>query len=182
MTNLERNVMQIVEPVINSLGYSLYDVIYEKEGRDNYLRIFIDKDGTIDLNDCENVNNAITDILDEKDLIKNQYMLEVSSPGIERRIRSDKQLKESINKLVEIHTYNKIDMQKQTEKDEIQSGNLLSKKKQMKKIIGNNDNKTLQGTLSSFDDNTITIIANDEKIKINKKDISNMKTVYNWEE
>lgn len=67
MTKIEQNVKSLIEPIITNLGYTIYDVIYEKEGQDNYLRIFIDKpEGTIDLNDCEKVNDAINDILDEK--------------------------------------------------------------------------------------------------------------------
>ena len=66
MTVTEIKVKEIVEPIITSLGYELYDVIYEKEGSENYLRIFIDKESGISIVDCENVNNAITDILDEK--------------------------------------------------------------------------------------------------------------------
>ena len=189
MTSLEKSIKQIVEPIVNNLGYKIYDVIYEKDGKDNYLRIFIDKDGIIDLNDCETVNNAITDILDEKDLIKNQYMLEVSSPGLERRIRDDKQLEESLNELIEIHTYNKINELKTIE-DAENSGLSKSNQKENKPLNKKNtkakdikaDNKAIQGILDSFDDNSVTIIVNNKKIKINKKDISNMKTVYNWEE
>ena len=70
MTKVEKDVKEIIEKIINDIGYELYDVIYEKEGKDNYLRIFIDKEDGIDLNDCEAVNNAINDILDEKDPIK----------------------------------------------------------------------------------------------------------------
>ena len=65
MTTLEKKVEELVKPIIENLGYSLYDVIYQKEGKDNYLRIFIDKKEGICLNDCELVNNSITDILEK---------------------------------------------------------------------------------------------------------------------
>lgn len=194
MTNIEKSVKQVIEPIINNLGYRIYDVIYEKEGKDNYLRIFIDKDGIIDLNDCETVNNAINDILDEKDLIKNQYMLEVSSPGLERRIRDDKQLDENINKLIEVHTYGKINIdeiieQEDSKKSAKQMINENESRKNLKQVNKNKsinnyiiDNKTIQGILIGFDDNSITVMVNKNEIKINKKDISNMKTVYNWED
>lgn len=194
MTNIEKSVKQVIEPIINNLGYRIYDVIYEKEGKDNYLRIFIDKDGIIDLNDCETVNNAINDILDEKDLIKNQYMLEVSSPGLERRIRDDKQLDENINKLIEVHTYGKINIdeiieQEDSKKSAKQMINENESRKNLKQVNKNKsinnyiiDNKTIQGILIRFDDNSITVMVNKNEIKINKKDISNMKTVYNWED
>ena len=73
MTSIETNIVKVVEPIINNLGYEVYDVIYEKEGKDNYLRIFIDNKKQITLEDCEKVNDSITDILDEVNLIKTQY-------------------------------------------------------------------------------------------------------------
>ena len=91
--------------IVTNLGYKLYDVIYEKEAKDYYLRIFIDSENGISLEDCEKVNNAITEILDEKDYIKDQYFLEVSSPGIERVLRKDWQLEENIGQEVEIKLF-----------------------------------------------------------------------------
>ena len=79
MTNIESKVENIVIPIIEKLGYELYDVEYVKEGKDYYLRIFIDSKNGISLDDCEKVNNEITDLLDEVDYIKEQYFLEVSS-------------------------------------------------------------------------------------------------------
>ena len=81
--NIESKVEKLLEDIIKNLGYELYDVRYEKEGKDYYLRIIIDKLEGININDCETVNNAINDILDEADYIKEQYFLEVSSPGLE---------------------------------------------------------------------------------------------------
>lgn len=86
--------------------------MYQKEGKDNYLRIFIDSDKGIDLNDCEKVNDSITDILDEKDYIKAQYFLEISSPGLERNLRRDEQFLANINKKIEVHLYNSINNKK----------------------------------------------------------------------
>ena len=108
MTALEKKIEELVKPIIEGLGYNLYDVIYQKEGKDNYLRIFIDKKDGICLNDCELVNNSITDILDEKDYIKSQYYLEISSAGLERNLREEKHYKENIGKDVEVHLYNAI--------------------------------------------------------------------------
>ena len=84
MTSLEKKIEDLVKPIKENLGYKVYDVMYQKEGKDNYLRIFIDKECGIDLNDCEKVNDSVNDILDEKDYIKAQYYLEISSPGLER--------------------------------------------------------------------------------------------------
>ncbi len=153
MTSLETNVIKIVEPIINNLGYEVYDVIYEKEGKDNYLRIFIDNGKQITLEDCEKVNNAITDILDEKDLIKSQYFLEVSSPGLERRIRTDKQLEILKNEKIEIHLFKAIDKQ-----------------------------KIITGILKNYDQEKILLQVDEKEISIDKTNISKMKNVYNWEE
>ena len=108
MTSLEKKIEDLVKPIIENLGYKVYDVMYQKEGKDNYLRIFIDKEGGIDLNDCEKVNDSINDILDEKDYIKAQYYLEISSPGLERNLRRDEQFLESIGKKIEVHLYNSV--------------------------------------------------------------------------
>lgn len=156
MTTTEIKVKEVVEPIITDLGYKVYDVIYEKEGSENYLRIFIDKDEGISINDCEIVNNAITDILDEKDLIKNQYMLEVSSSGLERRLRSDEQLQQAIDKKVEIHTYKSV--------TEVKS------------------EKVVIGTLVEFDEKTIKVKTENDEFVIDKDNISKMKTIYNWED
>ena len=78
--NIETKVEAVIENKILSLGYELYDVEYVKEGKDYSLRIYIDKENGISLEDCELVSNEITDILDEVDYIKEQYFLEVSSP------------------------------------------------------------------------------------------------------
>ena len=70
LSKIEEKVEELVTKPINELGYRVYDVMYVKEGKDNYLRIFIDNDTGISLDDCEKVNNAITDMLDEADYIK----------------------------------------------------------------------------------------------------------------
>lgn len=106
MTSLEKKIEDLVKPIIENLGYKVYDVMYQKEGKDNYLRIFIDSPKGIDLNDCEKVNDSVNDILDEKDYIKAQYYLEISSPGLERNLRRDEQFLDNIGKKVEVHLYN----------------------------------------------------------------------------
>lgn len=112
MTSLEKKIEDLVKPIIENLGYKVYDVIYQKEGEDNYLRIFIDSNKGIDLNDCEKVNDSVNDILDEKDYIKAQYYLEISSPGLERNLRRDEQFLDNINQKIEVHLYNSINNKK----------------------------------------------------------------------
>lgn len=79
MTNIESKVEELIIKPIEKLGYELYDVEYVKEGKDYFLRIYIDNNKGISLDDCEKVNNEITDLLDSADYIKEQYFLEVSS-------------------------------------------------------------------------------------------------------
>lgn len=154
MANLEERVENIVKPIIENIGYELYDVQYEKEGKNYYLRIFIDNEKGIDLNDCEKVNDAITDILDEENCIKEQYFLEISSPGIERVLRKDKHLEQNIGKQVKIKLF---------KKDE-------------------NGNKEYEGELKEFNEQNIMINQDECEIKIERKNISQIKTIYNWEE
>ena len=80
MAKIEEKIESLVEKSIQNLGYKLYDVEYVKEGKEYYLRIFIDSEKGIDLDACEKVNDAISDLLDKADYIKEQYFLEVSSP------------------------------------------------------------------------------------------------------
>ena len=82
-------VRELCEPIVKDFGLSLWDVRYEKEGADWYLRIFIDKEGGVDITDCEKVSRAINTPLDELDPIENAYCLEVCSPGIERELVRD---------------------------------------------------------------------------------------------
>ena len=147
MANIEEKVYALLEKTIINLGYDLYDVEYAKEGKNYFLRIFIDKTSGIDLNDCETVNNAIVDILDEADYIKEQYFLEVSSPGVERILRKDKHLKQNIGKQIDIKLFKPI-----------------------------NKSKNIIGVLKKFDDNNIYL----EEESIDRKNISQIKLVYNW--
>ena len=149
MANIEQKVENLLKEKIVSLGYELYDVEYSKEGKNYFLRIFIDKKDGIDLNDCEKVNNEINDLLDGADYIKEQYFLEVSSPGIERILRKDKHLKENIGKEITIKLF---------KKDE-------------------RGNKEYQGILEQFDEDTIKLV---NEIVIERKNIAQIKTVYNW--
>ena len=150
MANIEEKVESLVKNTINDLGYELYDVEYAKEGKDYFLRIFIDKPSGIDLNDCETVNDAINDILDEADHIKDAYFLEVSSPGIERILRKEEHLKSNIGKQIEVKLFKPMDKQ-----------------------------KSLIGTLKNFNQEML-IIELEVEIQIERKNIAQIKTVYEW--
>ncbi len=89
-------VWELCEPIVNGFGLRLWDVRYVKEGAQWFLRVFIDKDGGVDITDCENVSRAIDKPLDELDPITDNYILEVSSPGIERELILDSHFEEFI--------------------------------------------------------------------------------------
>jgi ribosome maturation factor RimP len=151
MASIEERVESLVKKKIEDIGYELYDVLYLKEGKNYTLRIVIDKQDGIDLNDCEKVNNEITDLLDEADYIKDQYFLEVSSPGLERVLRKDWQLKKYIGAEVEIKLF---------KKDE-------------------NGFKEYLGILEEVEEEYLTIKDEENReYKIERKAISQAKTVY----
>lgn len=83
-------VYEIALPVAQELGLEIWDVVFVKEGADWFLRIFIDKDGGVGIDDCVNMTKAIDPILDEEDPVPHSYSLEVSSPGINRRLNRTK--------------------------------------------------------------------------------------------
>ena len=107
MAKIEERVEELIKDKIENIGYILYDVEYAKEGPNYYLRIFIDNEKGIDLDDCEKVSNEIKEKLDEADYIKEQYFLEVSSPGVERILRKDRHLEQNIGKQVEAKLFKK---------------------------------------------------------------------------
>ena len=150
MANIEEKVEKLCSKTIYELGYELYDVEYVKEGKDYFLRIYIDSENGIDLNDCEKVSNAITEILDKEDPIPEQYFLEVSSTGVERVLKRDKHLKANIGTEVILKLFKPVDGKKE-----------------------------YKGILKDFNNNNITI-SNEVEITFERKNISQIKTVYNW--
>ena len=150
MANIEEKVEKLIKKKVEDIGYELYDVLYLKEGKNYTLRIVIDNEKGISLEDCEKVNNEITDILDEADYIKEQYFLEVSSPGIERLLRKDWQLNKYIGSKVEANLF---------KKDE-------------------NGFKEYIGILKQVDEEYLTIKQDNTDYKILRKDISQVKTIY----
>lgn len=102
-------VRRIAEPLAEELGYFLWDVEYVKEGADMYLRITIDSEDGITIEDCEKMHRAIDPLLDEADPIEDAYHLEVSSPGIERELKNDMQINACEGWQVEVRLYAPID-------------------------------------------------------------------------
>ena len=151
MANIEEKVESLIKKRVEDIGYELYDVIYLKEGKNYILRIVIDKPEGITLEDCEKVNNEITDMIDEANYIKEQYFFEVSSPGLERVLRKEGQLKKYIGEEVEIRLF---------KKDE-------------------NNFKQYDGILKSVENEYLEIEQEEKIYKIDRKNISQVKTIYN---
>ena len=111
--NYEQKTEKILIPIVEEYGFELVDVEYVKEGSTWYLRAYIDKPGGISIDDCEAVSRRLSDILDEKDYIDEAYILEVSSPGLGRPLKKEKDFKRSLGEEVEIRTYRMIEKQKE---------------------------------------------------------------------
>ena len=109
----EQKPEEILLPIVEEYGFELVDVEYVKEGGTWYLRTYIDKEGGISIDDCEKVSRRLSDILDEKDYIDDTYIMEVSSPGLGRPLKKEKDFKRSLGKEVDIRTYRMIDKQKE---------------------------------------------------------------------
>ncbi len=129
----EQKTEELLEPIISELGFELVDVEYVKEGGTWYLRAYIDKPGGITVDDCEAVSRRFSDVLDEKDYIEDSYVFEVSSPGLGRPLKKEKDFARSVGEEVEIRTYRAIDRQKE-----------------------------FTGILKSYDEDTVTIAYEDD--------------------
>ncbi len=105
--NVEKEVLNLIEEPIKKLGYNKIEVSFSKEKGTNYLRVFIDKDDVISLDDIVKVNDFISPLLDEKDLIQSEYILDVSSFGAEKKIDLDR-LDKYVDKYVNLHLTNPI--------------------------------------------------------------------------
>ena len=109
----EQKTEELILPIVEGNGFELVDVEYVKEGSNWYLRAYIDKPGGIAVDDCEVVSRAFSEILDREDYIEDTYIFEVSSPGLGRPLKKEKDFKRSLGEEVEIRTYRAIDRQKE---------------------------------------------------------------------
>ena len=143
--NTAEIVTELVLPYAKELGYELYDVEFVKEGADYFLRIYIDKpDSVISSDDCERFSRAIDPVLDEKDPVPGSYYLEVSSVGLDRPLKTEKDFMRFMNKRIEVRLYKAIDGVKE-----------------------------LSGTLCAYNDGLFTVECDDASRKIiNVKDTS----------
>ena len=148
----EKLTEELVMPIIEQNNFELVDVEYVKDASNYYLRIYIDTEGGITVDDCEVVHRALGDLLDQKDFIEESYILEVSSPGLGRPLKKEKDFKRSIGMEVEVHLYKAIDRQ-----------------------------KDYTGVLIAYSDDDVTIAVDDEKeMKIDRKDIALIRLAFDF--
>ncbi|GEK30964.1 MAG: ribosome maturation factor RimP [Kurthia sp.] len=113
MSKITTEIEQIAKPIVEELKLELVDVEFVKEGRDWFLRVYVDTpEGNIDIDQCAQVSERLSEYLDEKDPISQNYYLEVSSPGAERPLKKDTDFEKAINQFVHMKTYEAIDGKK----------------------------------------------------------------------
>lgn len=139
----ESRTEQLLLPLMEENGFELVDVEYVKEGGSWYLRVYIDKAGGITIDDCELVSRALSDLLDKEDFIENAYILEVSSPGLLRPIKKDKDFERNMGKNVEVRCFKMIDKQKE-----------------------------FTGQLLAYDADNVTIKTSEKEMKFARKEIA----------
>lgn len=156
--NIAGAVEELLRPVVNGLGYDLWDVVYEKEGPTWFLRVTIDKFEGITIEDCELVNRAVDPVLDEADPIEGAYTLEVSSPGIERELRTPRHIKEftGTGETVEVRFF-----------------------------APHDGKKSVRGTIDAYDEDTDTLTLNAESgaiFTLPRSECALIRTVYDFSE
>lgn len=148
-TNIAAAVREAIEPTVAALGYRLWDVAYGKEGADYHLTVTIDSDDGITLNDCEAVHRAIDPILDAQDPIEDAYYLDVSSPGVERELRTGAHIAASLSSRVEVRLFAPMD-----------------------------GKKILRGTLCAFDGTNLTLETDDGTVTLPRAAASKIRTLF----
>ncbi len=149
--NVAGTVRELILPVANELGYLLWDVEYVKEGSKMILRVTIDKEDGVGIEDCERMHRAIDPVLDEADPIDAAYYLEVSSPGIERDLRTEEHILACIGSRVQVRLYAPID-----------------------------NSRSLVGILAAYENGEVSIETGKGLVKLPRTAISKMKTVFDF--
>ena len=147
----EKRTEELLMPLMKENSFELVDVEYVKEAGTWYLRAYLDKEGGINIDDCELISRALSDKLDELDFIEEAYILEVSSPGLGRPLKKDKDLKRSLGEEVEVRTYRAIEKQKE-----------------------------FTGVLKDFDEESITIEIEEKEISFARKDIALIRLAFDF--
>ena len=144
--DIEAKTEALLMPILDEFGFELWDVEYIKEGSEYYLRAYIDKEGGITIDDCVDVSRKLSDKLDEDDFIDSEYILEVSSPGLGRTLKSDRDFTKSIGRDTDIKLYKPIDKVKEFE-----------------------------GILKAFDNDTLTFLIDGNERVFNKSEVASVK-------
>lgn len=110
--SIAQSVTELVEPVIREEGLELVDVEYKKEGQGWYLRIYIDKKGGVTVDDCQKVSRRIEDMIEIDEIVNSAYILEVSSPGLDRPLKKEKDFLRSLGKKIRVTTYSPVNNQR----------------------------------------------------------------------
>ena len=148
----ETRTEELITPILDRMNFELVDVEYVKEGGAWYLRAYIDKEGGITVNDCEAVAREMNEILDRENFVEDSYVFEVSSPGLGRPLKKEKDYIRSMGKEVEIRTYRAI-----------------------------NREKEFYGILSAYDENTVTIKTEDgTEMTFEKSDIALIRLAFDF--
>lgn len=148
----EQKAEALLKPIIEANQLELVDVEYQKEGQNWYLRAYIDKEGGITIQDCETVSRAFSQLLDMEDFIQEAYIMEVSSPGLGRPLKKEKDYIRSMGKALEIRTYRAINKQKE-----------------------------FYGVLIAYDDNSVTIEQEDKsKITFQKNELALIRLAFDF--
>ena len=149
---IEKKAEDLVKGFLSDQGLSLVDVEYVKEAGTWYLRYYIDKEGGVSINDCETVSRYLSAELDRDDFIPDAYTLEVSSPGLGRPLKKEKDYLRNAGKTVEIRTFQPVSGEKE-----------------------------LVGDLRLWDKDTVTIDTGEEEIVIEKKNIALIREYVDWD-
>ena len=147
----EEKTEKLLSPIMERHGFELVDVEYIKEGGQWYLRVYIDKPGGITINDCEEVSREFSDILDKEDYIEDSYIFEVSSPGLGRPLKKERDFQRSLGEEIEIRTYRIVEGKKE-----------------------------FRGTLKRFDKDTVTIEQEEEERTFERKDIALIRLAFDF--
>ncbi|MDD6381060.1 MAG: ribosome maturation factor RimP [Lachnospiraceae bacterium] len=147
----EEKTIGFLQPILDELGLKLWDVVFSKEGKEYYLSAFIDKPGGVNVNDCEAVSSRMNEILDREDYIKEPYTFVVSSPGLDRPLKRERDFMNSVGRDVELRTYRAIDGQKE-----------------------------FSGFLKAYDKDTVTIDTGDREQVFSRKDISLIRLAFDF--
>ena len=148
----ETRTEELITPILDRMNFELVDVEYVTEGGTWYLRAYIDKEGGITVNDCEAVAREMNEILDREDFVEDSYVFEVSSPGLGRPLKKEKDYIRSMGREVEIRTYRAI-----------------------------NREKEFYGILSAYDENTVTIKTEDgTEMTFEKSDIALIRLAFDF--